>query len=317
MKLLPLVILILFGLSAATADADISVQVEPTTINNQLWAFETYSMNFTIHDLNLTHLTPKGNITYHGNVKWRGIGQYHHGESVTGYSYNLDQISFSDTSNTSHPHMVLNLTLTRDNYLFGMKPYETIDITVSVEASIITSNTTGGTENVTIASFNHVYNLIDYEKVEYLEEKMGEMTSDVNLVTSTLGVESFNKSKYMAQITEMNASLQQEDYAESLDLWTSWDNRDRYRMFHNLINHVNERHPEYESLKTMEQDHEILLVEYEALEGKYLALLSSNKNTIAELDTAKTGLSTAITGVFLAAILFFFLGRNSGKEVDL
>ena len=58
-------------------------------------------------------------------------------------------------------------------------------------------------------------------------------------------------------------------------------------------------------------------IEYDLIEDKYFALLSDNAKTKVELESAKQGITTAITGIFLAAIVFFFLGRRINKtEVE-
>jgi len=66
-----------------------------------------------------------------------------------------------------------------------------------------------------------------------------------------------------------------------------------------------------EALEGVEMELERVQVEFDLIEDRYLALLTNNRDTNAELEATKQGLTTAITGIFLSAIVFFFLGRRS------
>ena len=87
-------------------------------------------------------------------------------------------------------------------------------------------------------------------------------------------------------------------------------------MFNSFTNKVNDQTVEFESLKETESNLENLQTEYDFLEDKYVAIFTENRRNLAELEATKQGLTTAITGVFLSAIVFFFLGQKSSNGVN-
>jgi len=57
-------------------------------------------------------------------------------------------------------------------------------------------------------------------------------------------------------------------------------------------------------------------LEYTQLENTYIALSSTYRVVNAELETSKRNFSTAITAVFLTAIVFYFLGRRGIRREE-
>jgi hypothetical protein len=114
----------------------------------------------------------------------------------------------------------------------------------------------------------------------------------------------------------MNQSLVIGDYTEALEQWEDWDNKGRLRMFTSFTNKVDDQSVEFEAFKETEENLENLQTEYDFLEDKYVAIFGENHQNLAELEATKQGLTTAITGVFLSAMVFFFLGRRSNNGAD-
>jgi acyl-CoA reductase-like NAD-dependent aldehyde dehydrogenase len=114
----------------------------------------------------------------------------------------------------------------------------------------------------------------------------------------------------------MNTSISSGNYLEAQDQWERWDNRDRLRMLNAFSSHVDSQVEELEALEGVETELEHIQVEFDLIEDKYIALLMNNRQTISELESTKQELTTAITGIFLTAMVFFFLGRHINKTGD-
>ena len=77
-----LLIIISYTIPAATAVPNLSIQLTPETQYGQVWAYETYLVNISIQDLNLSSIdfseytgTPS-EILLDGSINWRGKGGY-------------------------------------------------------------------------------------------------------------------------------------------------------------------------------------------------------------------------------------------------
>jgi len=318
MKKAFLVALLFFISSISVVSADIDLSFDPEPLHGQLWARETYLLNVTGPQINISNtgyskFELSGNVVYNGTIQWRGIGQYHHGEGVTGYSYDLSMAYFQNIESMDAEGTSLNITLEKDAYRFGMKPFEEVQIIFRVNAylEVVEDGEIG--IGPLVESKSRTLILVDDEKVEYLEDKFEEMQAEINLTLFANGLDAFNRTKYGEMVDAMNHSLTIGDYAEALDQWDKWDNKGRIRMFTSFTNKVNDQTAEYESLIEVESNLEFLQAEYDFLEDKYVAIFGENRQNLAELEATKQGLTTAITGVFLSAMVFFFLGRRSSN----
>jgi hypothetical protein len=309
------------------ANPDFVLNVNPEPVYDQMWAFETYSINITLGDLNLTEYSDhdlNGRVIAEGIVKWRGTGQYHHGAAVTGYSYILDEEVLRLNASLEDPSFIFNLTLSKDAFHYGMKPFENVEIQMSFDLFLEQNNETGVENGPLLGSVSSMYILLDDEKVEYLQGKLHEMADDVNAATMTLGIPDFNRTKYESMVSSMNASIITGNYLEAQDQWESWADKDRLRMLNAFSRQVDTQAEALEAfdvieteLESVESELQRSQIEYDLIEDKYFALLSDNAKTKVELESAKQGVTTAITSIFLAAIVFFFLGRRVNKtEVE-
>jgi len=321
-KLLYLTALLLASIMipSASGEPDLVLTVDPELEYNQIWAFETYLVNITLTGLNVTEYSEydlNGRVIADGIISWRGTGQYHHGGGVTGYSYDLDEEMLTLNASIEYPDFNFNLTLSKDAHHFGMKPFEDVEITVSFDVFLEEENGTGVETGHLLGSVSSKYILLDDDKMEYLEEMLEEMATDVQSATGALGLADFNRTKYESMVSAMNASIISGNYIEAQDQWEKWDDKERLRMFASFSRHVDTQTENLEALEGVEMELERIQIEYEMIEDKYIALLTNNRNTISELEATKQGLTTAITGIFLSAIVFFFLGRrsnNTGEE---
>jgi hypothetical protein len=298
---------------------DLVLIVEPEPGYNQMWAFETYMVEIKLTGLNLTEYSEydlSGRIIADGIVRWLGTGQYHHGAGVTGYSYMLDEEVLTLNASIEDTSFNFNLTMSKDAYHYGMKPFENVKILLSFDVFFEENNGTGVEIGPLLGSVSSTYILLDDEKMEYLEDMLLEMEAEVRAATSALGLPDFNRTRYESMVSAMNTSISSGNYPEAQDQWERWDNRDRLRMLNAFSSHVNLQVEELEALEGVETELERVQVEYDLIEDKYIALLANNKRTISELESTKQGLTTAITGIFLTAMVFFFLGRHINKTGD-
>lgn len=313
---------VLFLLSAVPiVSASVDIDFDPLPLHGQLWASETYLMNITVPALNTSgpeyaDLDLTGNLVFNGSIRWRGVGQYHHGDGVTGYSYELSKTYFQRVVNFDESSININVTLDKEAYRFGMKPFEEVQIIFRVDIYLEVDDGGEVLFGPLVDTKSRTLILVDDEKVEYLEDKFKELESEINLTLYANGLNEFNRTKYSEMIDAMNHSLAIGDYTEALDQWEKWENKERLRMFNSFTNKVNDQTVEFESLKETEINLENLQTEYDFLEDKYVAIFTDNRQNLTELEATKQGLTTAITGVFLSAIVFFFLGRRSCNGVN-
>ena len=319
MKKAFLVSLMVIFSSISMVSADIDLDFDPEPLHGQLWARETYLLNITGPQVNLTdysQLDLSGNIVYNGSIRWRGVGQYHHGSGVTGYSYDLSMDYFQNIESIEVEGTSVNVTIEKEAYRYGMKPFEEVQIIFLVETYLEVIE--GDTQVIgpLVGSKSRTLILVDQDKVDYLDDKFNEMQSEINLTLNANGLDVFNRTRYSEKIDSMNHSLFIGDYTEALEQWENWDNKGRLNMFTSFTNKVNDQTVEFESLKETESDLGNLQTEYAFLEDKYVAIVGENRQNLAELEVTKQGLTTAITGVFLSAMVFFFLGRRSRTGDD-
>jgi len=338
-KLSPLILLaiICFTIPAIKAEPILSIELEPEPEFGQLWAYETYLVNMSVQDMNLSSIdfsgfkgTPTG-ILFDGEIKWRGKGGYDFGIGTTGYSLNLDRLSVSETVSLDAEPVFFNLTLSKDAYDYGRLPFETIEIVFGFDAYVIMSDDTVGPR---IVSKSRTLILVDEMKASYLEGKYLNMQDEVNPVVEALGLEGFNREKYLGILDDMNNSLTLGNYVGALDIWDDYDEDDRSDMIKGLVRATSLQFTELTRLQIIEKQLEdqlqetenqlqetedrltVAQLEYTQLENTYIALSSTYRVVNAELETSKRNFSTAITAVFLTAIVFYFLGRRGIRREE-
>jgi len=329
-SLIILLLLIIYKIPAATAAQNLSIQLTPETQYGQVWAYETYLVNISIQYLNLSSIdftefteTPS-EILLDGSINWRGKGGYDFGEGTTGYNYNLDAVSVTETITLDGGSAFFNLTLEKDAYEYGMLPFETVEIKLSFDAYVVLSDDSLGPK---ITSTDRTFTLVDEMKVSYLEGKYLNMQDEINIVLEGSGLNSFNRARYQQILDDMNNSLAIGNYVKALDVWDDYNDDDREDMINGLIRASNiqysELSTEIEELRSIEGQLEeiqtalsLLHIEYNQLESTYNTLSSTYLKVNAELDVAQRNFSTAITAVFLTAIVFYFLGRRGIKREE-
>lgn len=303
---------------SASGNPDLILTVKPELEFNQMRAFEIYLVNITLTSLNITWYSEynlSGRVIADGTIMWRGTGQYHHGGGVSGYSYELNEEMMTLNASIEDPRFNFNLTLSKDAFHFGMKPFENVEILLSFDVFLEIENDEGEV-GPQLGSVSSRYILLDDEKMEYLEEMLEEMATEVQSAIGALGLPEFNRTKYESMVTDMNASIISGNYIDAQDQWERWDDKERLRMFSSFSGQVDILTEKYETLEAIETELERTQIDYELIEDKYISLLTNNRKTITELEVTKQGLTTAITGIFLSAIVFFFLGKRGNKTGD-
>ena len=322
-------LLTLFALMCSTTSIALgapttSIQLSPEPVYNQIWAYETYSVNVTLQNFNLSQVdltgytgTPTG-LRFEGNVLWKGLGGYHFGGAATGYTYNLGNLQVSQSNPIDSKSMGFNLTLEKDALDYGINPFESVEVTIAFNVYLSMSD---GSTGPKVASGSHKFDLVDEVKVDYLKGKFEDMRGEVIVVTEASGLDSLNREKYLGILDDMNASLVQGNYVEALSIWDDYDNKDRGSL---MIAFVRASDVQYEELTKLESIKvQLALAEknitriqsdYDMLDASYTALAATYQKVNAQLDSAKRNLTTAITAVFLAAIVFYFIGRGGIKR---
>ncbi|MBT3284505.1 hypothetical protein HN807_12925 [Candidatus Bathyarchaeota archaeon] len=325
-------ILTTLSISPAFAKPELVLNVDPEPLYDQMWAFETYTVNISLTGLDISEYSEfdlSGRVIADGIIRWKGTGQYTHGAGVTGYSYNLDEEVYRLIASIDDPSLKLNLSLSQDAFQYGMKPFEDIELMLNFDVFFELNDEIGMDNLPLLGSVSSTYILMDNEKRDYLKDMLLEIEAEVHAATEAQGVPDFNRTKYVSIVSAMNASINSGNYLRAQDQWENWDEKDRLEMFEAFSRHVNSRVEEFESiefelegveseldgkeseLEGVESELDLAHIEYNLLEDKYFALITNNQRTISELESTKQGLTTSITGIFLSAMVFFFLGRRS------
>ena len=325
---MPIILLALFCfmVPVAIAEPTLNIELQPEPLFSQLWAYETYLVNMSVQDMNLSSIDfssysgVPAELLFDGSIQWKGKGGYDFGQSTTGYNYNLDKIPVNKTISIDTHSAFFNLTTEKDAYDYGMLPYETVQIILQFDAFIVMSDDSLGPK---IASKSSTLTLVDEMKVSYLEGKYLNMAEEINLAIEASGLEAFNRERFGGILEDMNSSLADGNYVDALDIWDDYNDDDRVDMINSLIRASNIQFTELEGLESIEDqlqetetDLTILQLEYTQLENTYNALSNTYRIVNAELDIAKRNLSTAITAVFLTGIVFYFLGRRGIKREE-
>jgi hypothetical protein len=302
------------------AEPSLSIELQPKPVYNQVWAYETYLANLTLHDLNISNIDLTGytgapsEILFNGSIIWSGKGGYHFGSKSTGYSYPPIKINMNLLSPIYINSVFFNITLENDAWNYGVKPYESVDVSLRFNVYILMSDGSNGPKIITKTS---TWSLVDDTKVDYFEGKFSEMQGEIITVTEAAGITTLNRAKYLNLLNTMNASLTQGNYVEAQKIWKDYDDKERANMILALVHASDLQSEELDRLATIEnelilaqRENTRLVEEYDFLETTYTALFNTYHKVNAELNSAKRNLSTAITAVFLTAILFYFLGRR-------
>ena len=320
-KKLPLILLSLICvfIPAAIANPSLEVALSPEPQFNQVWAYETYQVNLTLQGFNLSQIDLTGytgtpaQLLYEGTVIWKGKGGYDFGSATTGYNFKLDDLSVEITSSFDDS-VLFNLSLENDALDYGVKPYEKVDVTLSISVYLKMSD---GTKGPLLASKSHTWSMVDELKVSYLEGKCSDMSGEIASVTGASRLTSLNRDKYLGILEDMNTSLAQGNYIEAQDIWRDYDDGERTNLIVALVHASNLQSEELDQFAGLENqlaaaqsDIESLQDQYDNLEATYFALSNTYHKVNAELDAAKRNLSTAITAIFLSSILFYFIGQR-------
>jgi hypothetical protein len=325
-RLLPLILfaLMCFPTQVALATPSLSIELSPEPAFNQIWAYKTYSVNVALQGFNLSQVdltgytgTPSG-LRFDGSIVWKGRGGYHFGGAATGYTYNLNETHVSQSTLIDSDSILFNLTLEKDALDYGMNPFENVEVTISFNVYLLMSDGSTGPKVVLSA---HTWNLVDEVKVDYLEGKFTDMQGEILAVTDASGLDSLNRKKYLGIIEDMNSSLTQGNYIKALDTWENYDNKERANLMLAFVRASNIQYEELAKLESIknrlaqaEKNITRLQDEYNMLEASYTALATTYHKVNAQLDSARRNLTTAITAVFLSAIVFYFLGRGGIKR---
>jgi hypothetical protein len=294
-KILPLFALTLIALSVPSIYGEpvIEIELSPEPSFNQVLAYETYQINVSLNYLNislidLTEYTGEPDtILFEGKISLKGSGGYDFGESSTGYSYNLKDFFLNLSSPIDTRFTVFNYTFEKDAYEYGVKPYENVEVKIKFDGYLMSDDSVG----LKISTNSIDLILIDEMKTRYLEGKYSEVMEEINVVIDKPGLESLDRDKYIDYLNEMNATLTLGDYVKALDIWDDYDEKHRLDLIHDVARASENQYEELMQLVSIEDQLDTAIVN-------------------AELDAAKKNLSTAITAVFITAIIFYFLGRH-------
>jgi hypothetical protein len=208
-----------------------------------------------------------------------------------------------------------NHTFVRDAWDFGVKPYETLEITVEARVYLEVYNESSGSEAARrgplMAEKSLTLKLLDDAKVEYVEGKLVDMAAEVEPLRGVDGTGYLNATRFIGYLAEMNRSIEAGDYFSALKTFSKYDEKYRAQLISSLTEEASTSIEKTQAIDQLEQELDFLNASYTVLEDKYVTLSRTYQTRQAELEAAKQSLSTAITAVFLASIAFFFVGRRS------
>jgi len=311
----------------------VNIAVDPEPLHGQLHAGETYFFNITVANDGLTissgeptELDPS--ILYTGylytvvDVNWKASGSYDYGESTTGYSSQLDDMGLTNVLEVPVDGSILwdsfNHTFVRDAFDFGVKPYETLEVIVKARVYFEVYNVSVGVDasrrGPLAAEASITLRLLDDKKVKYVEGKYLDMASEVEPLKDVAEAEYLNVSRFMDNLADMNQSIEAGDYFSALKTYSKYDDKYRAQLLSSLTEEASTSYGKTLSISQLKQELDFQNITYNILEDKYVSLSRTYQAKQAELEAAKQNLSTAITGVFVASILFFFVGRRSVRR---
>jgi hypothetical protein len=299
--------------------------LSPESQYNQLWAYQTYHVNISIHDFNISSMDMSGftgkptGLLFNGSLQWKGKGGYDFGGSTTGYTYILEEIPLGFSSHLEVHSVLFNITLDKDAFDYGMKPFEIVELFFKLNVYVILEDDSIGPK-VTSKSLSFI--LVDDLKISYLEGKYSDMSMEINPVIDVPDLNSFNRKRFQQILDSMNESLGLGDYVEALDIWEDYDEDDRLDLILGLVRASNDQYNELVELENIEDQLEeietqlsLLEEEYKKLEITYTALANTYSKVNTDLESTKNNLTTSRTAIILVAILFYFLGRRGlGRE---
>ena len=306
------------------------IAVEPEPLHGQLNAGETYVFNVSVANDGL--LIAPGQPTeedpstlYTGylytvvDVEWKASGSYDFGASTSGYSTILDDMGLTNVIeapvNGSIAWDSFNHTFVRDAFDFGVKPYETLEVIFEARVYLEVYNESLGLDasrrGPLAAEASTKLKLLDDKKVKYVEGKYLDMASEVEPLRGVAEAEHLNVTRFMGYLSEMNTSIEAGDYFSALKTYSKYDDKYRAQLISSLTEEASTSYGKTLLISQLEQELDFQNVTYNILEDKYVSLSRTYQAKQAELEAAKQSLSTAITGVFLASIAFFFVGRRS------
>ncbi len=307
------------------------IAVEPEPLYEQIIAGETYVFNVSVANDGLLiapgqPMEGDPSTLYTGylrtvlDVEWRASGSYDFGTATSGYlTPPLDDISFANVIevpvNGSTVWDSFNHTFVRDAWDLGVKPYETLEVTVEAKVYLEVYNESSGLDapwrGPLVAEKSTTLKLLDETKVEYVEGKLIDMAAEVEPLSGVTGAEHLNATRFMGYLAEMNRSIEAGDYFSALKTYSKYDEKYRAQLISSLTEEASTSMEKSLVIDLLEQELGFLNVSYTVLEDKYVTLSRTYQSRQAELEAAKQSLSTAITAVFLASIAFFFVGRRS------
>jgi hypothetical protein len=317
-------------LAYSVGGLSVNIVVEPEPLQGQLNAGETYFFNVTVANDGLSvvpgQLTEEDPwIQYTGYLNtvvdfdWKASGSYDFGAATSGYSTQLDDMGLTNVFeipvNGSSVWESFNHTFVRDAFDFGVKPYEALEVVVKARVYFEVYNVSVGVDasrrGPMAAEASITLKLLDDKKVKYVEGKYLDMASEVEPLRDVAEAEYLNVSRFMDYLADMNQSINAGDYFSALKTYSKYDDKYRAQLISSLTEEASTSYGKTRLISRLEQELDFQNVTYNILEDKYVSLSRTYQAKQAELEAAKQSLSTAITGVFLASIAFFFVGRRS------
>lgn len=310
----------------------VEVSVEPEPLHGQINAGETYFFNVSVANDGLSILPgqpTKDDVStlYTGHIHvvlavvWKAYGSYDFGESTTGYTFRLEDMTLTRVIeapvNGSAAWVMFKHTFARDAFEFGVKPYESLEVKVSARAYFEVYNESLGVgaplRGLLVAETSTTLKLLDETKVEYVKGKLLDMAAEVEPLKGVAWAEHVNVVRFTGYLDEMNLSVEAGDYFSALGTYSKYDDKYRAQLMSSLTREAYVSIEKTQAIEQLEQELGVLNASSKVLEDKYITLSRTYLAKQAELEAAKRSLSTAITAAFLASIGFFFVGRRSAE----
>ncbi len=330
-----LLILSKFTLPVKSAESDeniieIYIEINPEPKYNQLIVDKIYRINLTLLNKEyefientMSNDSPKinseENFTILITYEWWIKGTYSYGGVSSGYSHKVDSIEETHFIKALHINesntLFFNKTFVRDTFNLGAKPYEKIEVKMktNVYHYILSHSDNETTYDNLLANQNKQFLLLDELKIKYVKGKYKDLKNELELLEKIPDERaSLDEEKYIKFITDMNRSIDIDNYYEALNVYQDYE-RTRIDLVAELIYNLNSSLMELDKVTDLKNRIQRLESDYENLEKDYIKLQEAYHQKTIQLENQRQMTITVLAGIWVSAFIFFLIGRSSNR----
>ena len=219
-----------------------NVTVTPKPLFSQILHDQTYYFNVSLtKSENEASLLQTNNQSIYENnlivvliIRWVGRGSYDFGDATAGYTSNIDEVSYNTTiqypQNNQTQYVLFNHTFERDNFILGIKPYETCEIVVNTGIYQTVNTLTQNLEEKKgekLIGWSNKFFLLDETKIRYSLGKLKDLRDEIELLENITTTRMFDPKEYLGILEEMQFHIDEENYMIALDVWKDYEDKAR------------------------------------------------------------------------------------------